>query len=171
MNLGSGKSINPGPASATSGSTISMYYVAATNTTYTSGTDPKIAGELKITATPVNNVPFPGNGLLPYPAVAAGTLINYPVGTNGQPLPLANPAVPNVYTGEPSGVFVDDGREFNFNAPYALFTAGIGYSWKAFNLTNSLQLNVKNIGNRKYTYGSGTPGAPFQVIGSYGVSF
>ena len=173
VNLGSGKSINPGPASATSGSTVSMYYVAATNTTYasTAGTDPKIAGELKVTATPVNNVPFPGNGLLPYPQIAAGTVINYPVGLNGQPLPLANPAVPGVYTGEPTGVFVDDGREYNFNAPYAIFDVGTGYSWKTRKLSHTVQLNVKNVGNRAYTYGSGVPGAPFQIIGSYCISY
>ena len=170
VNLGSGKSLIPGPASATVGSTTSMYYVAATNTTYT-GTVPSSITSIaqKITATPVVNVPFPGNGLLPYPAIAAGTVITTPVGTNGLPLPVnASGGGTNyvAYTGAPTGVFVDDGREYNFNAPYAVFDVGAGYSWRMRRWTNKVQVNVKNVGNRKYTYGSGAPGAPLQVVGT-----
>ena len=174
VNLGSGKSLIPGPMSATSGSTLSMYYVAATNTTYAyaAGTDPKIAGELKLTATPFNNIPLPGNGLLPFPNQPANALINYPVNQSGTPLPLANPSVPGVYTGEPAGVYVDDGRSYNFNAPYAVFDIGTGFNWKMSRTFNStFQVGIKNLLNRAYTYGSGVPGAPFQVVTTFRLDF
>jgi len=174
VNLGSGKSLIPGPMSATSGSTLSMYYVAATNTTYAyaAGTDPKIAGELKLTATPFNNIPLPGNGLLPFPNQPANALINYPVGPGGTALPLVNAAVPGVYSGEPTGVYVDDGRVYNFNAPYAVFDIGTGYTWNLSRKTTStIQVGIKNLLNRAYTYGSGVPGAPFQVVATCRLDF
>ncbi len=174
VNLGSGKSLIPGPMSATSGSTLSMYYVAATNTTYAyaAGTDPKIAGELKLTATPMNNVPLPGNGLLPYPNQPQNALINFPVGPGGTALPLVNAAVPGVYSGAPTGVYVDDGRSVNFNAPYAVFDAGIGYKWNLTRKdTSTVQVGAKNLLNRAYTYGSGASGAPFQIVGTCTINF
>ena len=169
VNLGSGKSLIPGPVT-TAGSAGTMYYVATTNTTYTLA-DPKITGEQKITSTPVNNVPLPGNGLLPYPKLPAGSTINYPVDVNGNPLPLANPSTPGVYTGQPEGVFVDDGRENNYNAPYAVFDAGLGYIWKWGKFNHKVQVNVTNLLNRRYTWGSGVPGLPFQVVGTYELLF
>jgi iron complex outermembrane receptor protein len=171
VNLGSGKSLIPGPAGTAVGSTSSMYYVAATNTTYANGKDPKIAGELKITGTPVINVPFPGNGVLPYPSQPANAVLNFPMSVTGTPLPLVNASVAGIYSGEPEGVFVDDGRENNYNAPYALFSVGTGYVWKMGRYTNSLQVNIKNVLNRAYTYGSGVPGNPFQFIASYNLDF
>ena len=172
VNLGSGKSLIPGPAGTTVGATSTMYYVAATNTTYATGKDPKIANELKITGTPVNNVPFPGNGVLPYPGEPSGALINFPMSITGTPLVLANPSVPGVYTGEPEGVFVDDGRENNYNVPYAVFDVGSGYSWTTGrHYVSEFQINVKNLLNRRYTWGSGVPGLPLQVIASYNLKF
>jgi iron complex outermembrane recepter protein len=172
VNLGSGKSLIPGPAGATSGSTSTMYYVPSLNLTYATGKDPKVAGEVKITATPVNNVPFPGNGELPYPSEASGALINFPMSINGTPLPLANASTPGVYSGEAEGVFVDDGRENNYNAAYTVFDAGAGYSWKTGRrFVSTLQINVKNVTDTKYTWGSGVPGLPFQVICSYDLAF
>ncbi|HEY1793841.1 MAG TPA: TonB-dependent receptor [Opitutaceae bacterium] len=171
VNLGSGKSIIPGPAGTTSGSTSSMYYVPSTNTTYATGKDPKIAGEVKITGTPFNNVPFPGSGNLPYPNEPANTLLNFPMSVTGTPLPLVSAGTPGVYSGEPEGVFVDDGRENNFNAPYAVFDVGTGYQWKMRKYTNTIQVNVKNVLDRKYTWGSGVPGLPFQVLVSYYINF
>ena len=171
INLGSGKALVPGPASPTSGSTLSAYYVPSQNLTYTSGTDPKLAGELKITSTPFNNVPFPGNGLLPYPNQPAGALINYPVNATGTPLPLANAGTPNVYVGQPVGVFVDDGRELIYNAPYASFLIGTGYTWRMGRFSHKLQVNISNLFNREFTYGSGAPGAPFQLFVQYTVGF
>jgi hypothetical protein len=171
VNLGSGKSLIPGPAGTTSGATASMYYVAATNTTYATGTDPKIAGEQKLTATPVINAPFPGNGLLPYPSLPAGATINYPVGLNGLPLPQAG-NVAGVYTGAPTGVFVDDGRQNIYNAPSCVVDFGAGYSWKNWNrFKSTVRVSLKNLLNRAYTYGSGVPGAPFQVVGTYSLDF
>ncbi len=171
VNLGSGKSLIPGPAGSALGKTSSMYYVAATNTTYATGKDPKISGEKKITATPVINAPFPGNGVLPYINLPANVLINYPMSAAGTPLPLADPSVPGVYSGMPEGVFVDDGRQNNFNAPYAVFQVGAGYEWKWAGFKNKVQVNLRNLLNRQYTYGSGTPGAPFQVVATYELKF
>ncbi len=172
VNLGSGKSLIPGPAGTTVGATSTMYYVAATNTTYANGKDPKVTGELKITGTPVNNVPFPGNGVLPYPSQPSGALINFPMSITGTPLPLVDPTKPGIYSGEPEGVFVDDGREYNFNVPYAVFDAGVGYTWKtAGRYVSTFQVNVKNLLDRKYTWASGVPGLPFQVICSYNLAF
>jgi outer membrane receptor protein involved in Fe transport len=171
VNLGSGKSLIPGPAGTTVGATSSMYYVPSTNTTYATGKDPKIAGEVKITATPFNNVPFPGSGALPYPGEPANALINFPMSASGTPLPLENPSTPGVYAGEAEGVFVDDGRENNFNAPYAVFNVGTGYTWKMSRFTHTLQVNINNVLNRAYTYGSGVPGMPFSFIVSYNLDF
>ncbi len=172
VNLGSGKSLIPGPAGSTSGSTSTMYYVPSTNLTYANGHDPKAAGEIKITGTPVINVPFPGNGLLPYPGEASGAVINFPMSIKGTALPLANSSVPGIYSGEAEGVFVDDGRENNFNAPYAVFDAGTGYTWTtAGRFQSTLQLNVKNLLNRKYTWGSGVPGFPVQFVCTYCLNF
>ena len=172
VNLGSGKSLNPGPAGTTVGSTSSMYYVAATNTTYATGSDPKIANELKVTGTPFINAPLPGNGLLPYPGLPANATLNFPVGANGAPLPLANPAVAGIYTGEPTGVYVDDGRNTNFNAPYAIFDVGTGYTWMNFGKdTSKVTVSAKNVLNRQYTYGSGAPGLPFQIVATYSFQF
>jgi outer membrane receptor protein involved in Fe transport len=171
VNLGSGKSLIPGPAGTTVGSAGSMYYVAATNTTYATGTDPKIAGEQKITSTPVINAPFPGNGLLPYPNLPAGATINTPVGLNGLPLPQAG-NVAGVYTGAPTGVFVDDGRQNIFNAPSCVVDFGTGYSWRnGRRFVSTARISLKNLLNRAYTYGSGVPGAPFQVVGTYSLDF
>jgi hypothetical protein len=170
VNLGSGKSLIPGPAGTTVGSTSTMYYVPATNLTYTLK-NPAAATETKITATPFINVPFPGNGQLPYTSEPANALINYPMSITGQPLPLQNAAVPGVYVGEAEGVFVDDGRENNFNVPYAVFDVGTGYSWKIGRFTNTFQVNIKNLLNRKYTWGSGVPGLPFQVIAGYTIAY
>jgi iron complex outermembrane receptor protein len=171
INLGSGKSLIPGPASATVGSAGSIYYVPATNTTYTLA-DPKITGETKLGTVPFNNVPFPGSGLLPYPAQPAGAVINFPVNSVGQPLPLANPAVPGVYAGTPAGVYVDDGRQNIYNPSSIVFGVGAGYSWKPTpRFSNKIQVNVQNVLNRKYTYGSGVPGAPFGIIVQYRVGF
>jgi outer membrane receptor protein involved in Fe transport len=171
VNLGSGKSLIPGPAGTTVGSTSTMYYVPSTNLTYATGKDPKGANETKITATPFINVPFPGNGQLPYPSQPANAQINYPMSITGQPLPLQNPAVPGVYVGEAEGVFVDDGRENNFNVPYAVFDVGTGYSWNIGRFTNTFQVNVKNLFNRHYTWGSGVPGLPFQVVAGYTIAY
>jgi iron complex outermembrane recepter protein len=173
VNLGSGKSLIPGPNGTKSGSTSTMYYVAATNTTYAyaNSADPKITGEQKISGTPVINAPFPGNGVLPYPNQPANELVDFPMSSTGTPLPLVNPSVPGVYQGMPEGVFVDDGRQNNFNAPYAVFQVGMGYEWKWKQFGNKIQVNVQNLLNRQYTYGSGTPGAPFQVVGTYSLKF
>ena len=66
----------------------------------------------------------------------------------------------------------DDGRENNYNVPYAVFDVGSGYSWTTGrHYLSELQINVKNALNRHYTWGSGVPGLPFQVIASYDLKF
>ncbi len=170
VNLGSGKSLIPGPAGTTSGSTVSMYYVPSLNETFLK--DPKDAGEDKITATPVINVPFPGNGLLPIPSAAANAVINYPVNTNGTALPIVSGSGTSaVYAGEPEGVFVDDGRENIFNPESAVVDFGVGYEWRMQKVTNVLRVDLKNVFNRTYTWGSGIPGMPFQVFVTYDLHF
>ena len=172
VNLGSGKSLIPGPAGTTVGAVSTMYYVPSTNTTYATGKDPKLTGEIKITGTPVYNVPFPGNGQLPYPDQPANTLINFPMSINGTPLALVKASTPGVYSGEAEGVFVDDGREYNFNAAYSVFDVGTGYTWRARGrYVSTVQVNVKNLFGEKYTWGSGVPGLPFQIICSYSLDF
>jgi len=170
VNLGSGKSLIPGPAGATSGATVSMYYVPSTNRTYL--TDPKLAGEDKITATPLINAPFPGNSLLPIPTLPANALVNYPVDSTGTALPLVSgTGTKAIYAGEPEGVFVDDGREYNYNAPAAVCDIGFGYEWKMGRLNNTIRVNLKNLLDRQYTWGSGVPGMPFQVFATYEMRF
>jgi len=170
VNLGSGKSLIPGPAGATSGATVSMYYVPSTNRTYL--TDPKLAGEDKITATPLINAPFPGNSLLPIPTLPANALVNYPVDSTGTALPLVSgTGTKAIYAGEPEGVFVDDGREYNYNAPAAVCDIGFGYEWKMGRLKNTIRVNLKNLLDRQYTWGSGVPGMPFQVFATYEMRF
>ena len=171
VNLGSGKSLIPGPAGATVGAVSTMYYVPSTNTTYATGKDPKATGEIKLSGTPVINVPFPGNGQLPYPGQPANALINFPMSVNGTPLALVNAKTPGVYAGEAQGVFVDDGREYNFNVPYCVFDVGTGFKWKSGRYANTFQVNVKNLLNRQYTWGSGVPGIPFTVVCSYHLVF
>jgi outer membrane receptor protein involved in Fe transport len=166
VNLGSGKSLIPGPAGTTVGATSNMYYVPAKNLTYLS--DPKATGEVKLTATPVINVPFPVNGLLPYPNLPANALVNYPVDANGNPLPLSSKGV---YVGEPTGVFVDDGRLNNFNAPASVVTVGTGYTWKTGRVSHLLRVDVSNLLNRQYTWGSGVPGMPLQILATYNLHF
>lgn len=178
VNLGSGKSIVAGPASTSVGSTSTMYYLPSLNQTLLTSKDPlaSSAGDTKITGTPVNNVPFPGNGLLPYPALPAGALLNTPVGANGQLLNQTTTTIGSTaYTawqGEAVGTFVDDGREYNFNAPYAVFDMGAGYTWTSRRrFVSTLRVSATNIGNRAYTYGSGAAGQPFQLIATYNLSF
>lgn len=170
VNLGSGKSLIPGQASTTSGGTVSMYYVPSLNETFMK--DPKATGEDKITATPVINAPFPGNGLLPIPTVAANALINYPVDSNGNALPIVSGSgTTAVYKGEPEGVFVDDGREYIYNPESAVTDFGVGYQWRMRRTTNCIRLNVKNIFDRKYTWASGIPGMPLQVFATYDIQY
>lgn len=89
------------------------------------------------------------NGTLPYPQYPAGTAL----------------------TSLPYSVHVTDGRESIYNRPYSLFELGASYRFKALGYKHKLQLNVKNLFNRRYTYGSGIPGDPLQFIGSYTLTF
>lgn len=175
VNLGSGKVLIPGPVATKTNSTLSLWTVPGTDYTYIGTTAP--AGGVKGPngVTPFYNVPFPGSGALPYPDQPASAFIDYPVTTSGAPLPLATgvtaPAGDTVYVGTPSGVYVDDGREDIYNAPYAVFGFGTGYGWKSGRFTNKVQVNIHNLFDRIYTYGSGVPGIPFTVEATYSIGY
>jgi len=47
----------------------------------------------------------------------------------------------------------------------------MGFSWMMGRYTSTLQINVKNIMNRQYTWGSGVPGLPLQAICSYTIQY
>jgi len=103
---------------------------------------------LTATATaPVFNVPFAPYGFLPDPALPAGAVIT-------------------------SGTYVvTDGRENIWNAPYALFGAGVGYEFKTGRFTHRITINGSNLFNRYYTFGTAAPGAGTAIIGTYSLKF
>lgn len=100
------------------------------------------------------------NGTLPYPQYPAGTVFNAAIGTvaSSTVLPL------------PYAVRVNDGRDAVFNDPYAVVDAGIGYRFKVKGHKNQIQVNAKNILNRRYTYGSASEGEPFTIMASYTIT-
>lgn len=80
------------------------------------------------------------NGLLIFPELAEGAIIR------------ADP-------GERISVRVDDGREAIFNDAFHVVDAGIGYRWKtAARYMHRLQLNVTNVFDEVYTFGSAGQG-------------
>ena len=48
---------------------------------------------------------------------------------------------------------------------------GTGFTWKMGRYSHKVQVNVSNLFNREFTYGSGAPGAPFQLFAQYSVGF
>jgi outer membrane receptor protein involved in Fe transport len=87
------------------------------------------------------------NGLLPFPDRPQGALI-----TTGS-------------------VRVDDGRESIRNAAYSIVDAGIGYRWKQDRYTHKFQLNVGNLLDKRYTYGSTGQGDRLHLVGTYDLTF
>lgn len=80
------------------------------------------------------------NGLLIFPDLAEGAIVR------------ADP-------GESISVRVDDGRESIFNEAFHVVDAGIGYRWKtSARRTHRLQVNVTNLLDEVYTFGSGGQG-------------
>jgi iron complex outermembrane receptor protein len=68
-------------------------------------------------------------------------------------------------------VRLPDGRVSIYNEPYATTDLGIGYSFKTGKFGHKVQLNVKNIFNRAYTYGSAILGDPITYVATYTLTF
>ena len=50
--------------------------------------------------------------------------------------------------------------------------AGIGYKWRGGDrFRNKIQLNFKNVGDERYTFGSSAPGDPFNASVTYELTF
>ena len=95
---------------------------------------------------PIVNNPMP-NGLLPFPNQPQGAVI-----TSGS-------------------VRVDDGRESIYNAAYDVVEAGLGYKWKRSGYNHKIQVNVANIFDTRYTYGSTGQGLGTSYTFTYDLSF
>lgn len=109
--------------------------------------NPSTGRNLTASATnPIVNKPMP-NGLLPFP--------NLPNGAQ-------------VTTGS---VRVDDGRESVRNAPYGILDLGAGYRWRREHATHKFQVNVGNVFDRRYTYGSSGQGDRLGLSATYDLTF
>lgn len=96
---------------------------------------------------PIVNLRMP-NGLLPFEDRPEGALVT--AGT----------------------VRVGDGRESLMNEAYDIYEAAIGYRWRSANKwSHRVQLNAKNLFDKRYTWGSAAQGDPFTVIGTYTLTF
>lgn len=95
---------------------------------------------------PIVNNPMP-NGLLPFPDRPAGALV-----TSG-------------------AVRVDDGRESIYNQAYDVVDAGLGYKWKTGKYRHKVQVNVQNLWDIRYTYGSTGQGPGLGYTFSYDLNF
>lgn len=97
---------------------------------------------------PFVNTPF-ANGLLPFPQFAAGAVL----------------------TSIPYAVRVEGGRETITNAPYELVEGGMGYKWKSGRYRSKVQVNVNNILNKRYTFGSAGQGQRRNFAITYDLTF
>lgn len=95
---------------------------------------------------PIVNNRMP-NGRLPFPTAAEGAVL-----TSGS-------------------VRVGDGRESLMNDAYDLYEAGVGYRWRPGRASHRVQLNAKNLFDKRYTWGSAAQGDPFTLIGTYTLTF
>jgi Outer membrane receptor for monomeric catechols len=97
---------------------------------------------------PFINLRYP-NGRLPFPEFEEGALI----------------------TSLPHAISVPNNRENVYNAAYHVVDVGIGYKWRSDRFRHKLQLNLKNIGNERYTYGSSAPGDLRNFAVTYDLTF
>lgn len=96
---------------------------------------------------PIVNTRMP-NGLLPFPLLAEGAVV-----TSGS-------------------VRVGDGREAIKNDASTVLDGSVGYRWRdSSRRSHKVQVNVKNLADERYTWGSGAPGDPLTVIGTYSLTF
>jgi len=89
------------------------------------------------------------NGLLPFEQYAEGASL----------------------TSIPYTVIVANGREQVLNKAYTAYDAGLGYKWKTGRYGHRLQVNVSNLSNVRYTFGSSSPGDPLMYSASYELRF
>jgi outer membrane receptor protein involved in Fe transport len=109
--------------------------------------NPSTGRNLTASATnPIVNRPMP-NGLLPFPNLPNGAQV-----TSGS-------------------VRVDDGRESVRNAPYGILDLGAGYRWRLEHVTHKFQVNVGNVFDRRYTYGSSGQGDRLGLSATYDLTF
>jgi outer membrane receptor for monomeric catechols len=125
-----------------------LYFTFGTQYASSSVVNPGSGRTLTASASnPIVNHRMP-NGLLPFPNLAEEAVV-----TSGS-------------------VRVGDGRESLKNAAYQIYDASIGYRWRRGGRFNhKVQLNAKNLTDRRYTWGSAAQGDPFTLIGTYSLSF
>jgi outer membrane receptor protein involved in Fe transport len=96
--------------------------------------------------------------------------------------PIVNNRMPNgllPFANQPEGavlttgsVRVGDGRESILNAAYEIVEVAASYRWRdAARRSHRVQLNVKNLLDKRYTWGSGAQGDPRTIIGTYSLTF
>jgi iron complex outermembrane receptor protein len=68
-------------------------------------------------------------------------------------------------------VRVDDGRESVRNAAYSILDLGAGYRWRQDRYNHKLQVNLGNVFDKRYTYGSSGQGDRLSVSGTYDLTF
>jgi iron complex outermembrane recepter protein len=95
---------------------------------------------------PIINNPMP-NGLLPFPTLAPGAVV-----TSG-------------------AVRVNDGRESIRNAAYDIVEVGAGYRWRRERYHHKVQVNIGNLFDKRYTYGSSGQGDRLGISGTYDLTF
>lgn len=109
--------------------------------------NPSTGRNLTASATnPIVNRRMP-NGQLPFPNLAENALV-----TTGQ-------------------VRVDDGRESVRNAAYSIVDVGAGYRWRKDRYNHKFQVNVGNLLDKRYTYGSSGQGDRLSFSGTYDLTF
>lgn len=118
------------------------------NSVVNPGTGRNVSVTSVTASNPFVNHPFP-NGLLPFPQFPADAVL----------------------TKIPFAVRVDDGRESIVNGAYHLTEAGLGYRWKAGRYRSKLQLNVNNLFNERYTFGSAGQGQRRNYAVTYDLTF
>lgn len=112
------------------------------------GTGRSISVASVTASNPFVNNPFP-NGLLPFPQFAAGAVL----------------------ISIPYAVRVENGSESVTNAAYELVEAGLGYKWKSGRYRHKLQLNVNNLLDERYTFGSAGQGQSRNFACTYDLTF
>jgi len=140
-----------------------LYFVA--NERYYSKSSVNISGGRTATGSGYYNFYLP-NGLLPWPNLPEGVAV--PVNLTTRLAAGGNPAAATI---DPNLVRLPDGREKIFNQPFWLTDIGFGYEFKSGKFGHTVQVNLKNLFNRQYTYGSGIAGDPFTYVVSYMLTF
>src|SRR5690606_12251758 len=115
--------------------------------------------------------PSTGRNISVGSVTAANPFINRPF-ANGQ-LPFPQFEANAELTSIPYAVRIDDGRESVFNDAYHVIDAGVGSTWKTHSgrTTHRTQVNVSNLLDERYTYGSAGQGQGTNVVLTYDLRF